>query len=374
MRRVWNIVGVVFLWCAVVGFVIFFYKRAEQHASTALVQGLDVAILDSLPDETLVSRDLVERWITKSGIPTTGVAIADVDLMGIESVIRSNGFVDRANAHVTHDGVLHVVVSQRKPLLRLLVDGYDCYITQEGFAFPAPGKSSVYVPVVTGSYSPPLERGYVGFVKDHISRLIDESNERISALQHDKKPFFEREKEIRDSVKKVYGLKVARRGIIRYQGWGESDEDFAKRQKIKKREKAALWRRYAFWKRENTKKLEAITARQNLELEKQKKLMKRYEDFTKLINFVKYIEDDSFWGAEIVQIEASTMSSGALELKLIPRTGSHTVLFGEVGDNEQNEEKLERLYSFYQNGLRNLGWDSFRTISVKYKGQVVCSK
>ena len=145
-------------------------------------------------------------------------------------------------------------------------------------------------------------------------------------------------------------------------------------QKIKKREKAALWRRYAFWKRENTKKLEAITARQNLELEKQKKLMKRYEDFTKLINFVKYIEDDSFWGAEIVQIEASTMSSGDLELKLIPRTGSHTVLFGEVGDSEQNEEKLERLYSFYQNGLRNLGWDSFRTISVKYKGQVVCSK
>ena len=102
--------------------------------------------------------------------------------------------------------------------------------------------------------------------------------------------------------------------------------------------------------------------------------MKRYEDFTKLINFVKYIEDDSFWGAEIVQIEASTMSSGDLELKLIPRTGSHTVLFGEVGDSEQNEEKLERLYSFYQNGLRNLGWDSFRTISVKYKGQVVCSK
>jgi hypothetical protein len=102
--------------------------------------------------------------------------------------------------------------------------------------------------------------------------------------------------------------------------------------------------------------------------------MKRYEDFTKLINFVKYIEEDAFWSAEIVQIEASTMSSGALELKLIPRTGRHTVLFGEVGDQEQNEEKLDNLLTFYQNGLTNLGWESFSTISVKYKGQVVCSK
>ena len=374
MQRVWNIVGVVLLWCAVVGFVVFFHKRSVQHAATTVVQGLDVVILDSLPDETLVSRDLVQKWITQGGISTTGVAISEVDLVGIENVIRSNGFVSRANAYTTHDGVLHVVVSQRKPLMRLLVDDYDCYVTQEGFVFPAPGKSSVYVPVVTGSYRPPLERGYVGVVGDYISSLIDESNERISALQQEKKPLFEREKEIRDSVRAVRRMKVDKKGLIRYKGWFESDGEFDKRVAAKKIEKSALYKRYAFWRRQNDKAIEAVTKRQNLEYDKQKKLMKKYEDFTKLINFVKYIEEDSFWSAEIVQIEASTMSSGGLELKLIPRAGTHTVLFGEVGDQEQNEEKLERLLAFYQNGLNNLGWDSFSTISIKYKGQVVCSK
>lgn len=374
MQRVWNIVGVVLLWCAVVGFVVFFHKRSVQHAATTIVQGLDVVILDSLPDETLVSRDLVQKWITQGGISTTGVAISEVDLVGIENVIRSNGFVSRANAYTTHDGVLHVVVSQRKPLMRLLVDDYDCYVTQEGFVFPAPGKSSVYVPVVTGSYRPPLERGYVGVVGDYISSLIDESNERISALQQEKKPLFEREKEIRDSVRAVRRMKVDKKGLIRYKGWFESDGEFDKRVAAKKIEKSALYKRYAFWRRQNDNAIEAVTKRQNLEYDKQKKLMKKYEDFTKLINFVKYIEEDSFWSAEIVQIEASTMSSGGLELKLIPRAGTHTVLFGEVGDQEQNEEKLERLLAFYQNGLNNLGWDSFSTISIKYKGQVVCSK
>ena len=99
--------------------------------------------------------------------------------------------------------------------------------------------------------------------------------------------------------------------------------------------------------------------------------MKRYEDFVKLINFVKYIEQDSFWRAEIVQIVASTMTSGDITIELIPRTGNHTVRFGTVEDVEY---KLDKLLSFYENGLRNIGWDAFRTISVEYKGQVVCTK
>lgn len=374
MQRTWHIVGMVLLWVFVVVFAVFYSSRSRQLRAITPLQSVSVDIIDSLPDESLMSRKLVEQWVATSGIPTVGTPVAQVDLAGIEKAIRSNGFVDRASAYVTHDGVLHIKVSQRKPVLRLITDGYDSYVTEEGFVFTSPGRASVYVPVVSGSYAPPVDKKFVGNVKEHILSQIELSNARIAELQLEKKPFFDREKEIKDSVRNVARLKVVKRGIIRYQGWGESDEEFKKRVIAKRLEKDALYRRYRYWRVVNNKNIDAVTARQNNELQKQKKLMKRYEDFTKLINFVKYIEDDSFWGAEIVQIEASTMSSGALELKLIPRTGSHTVLFGEVGDNEQNEEKLERLYSFYQNGLRNLGWDSFRTISVKYKGQVVCSK
>jgi microsomal dipeptidase-like Zn-dependent dipeptidase len=138
-----------------------------------------------------------------------------------------------------------------------------------------------------------------------------------------------------------------------------------------KAEKAALRKKYRYMARENDKKIEAITAKQEAERDMQKKLLKRYEDFLKLINFVKYIEEDSFWRAEIVQIVASTMSSGDLRLELIPRSGNHTVSFGTVDDVE---EKLDKLLTFYENGLRNIGWDNFRRISVEYKGQVVCTK
>lgn len=374
MQRFWRIAGMALLWALVVGFVVFFNSRARQHRAVATVQSVKVEIADSIPDESLISRELVERWVAQSGISTVGVPIAEVDLAGIEKAIRTNGFVDRASAHITYDGILHIQVSQRKPLLRIVSAGYDCYVTQEGFVFPSPGRSAVYAPVVSGSYTPPVPRDYVGVTIEHVEQLIEESNERIKELQLSKKPFFDREKEIRDSVREVRRMKVVKRGIIRYKGWGESDESFNQRIIAKRLEKEALYRRYRYWRAENNKNIAAVDAKQANERNKQKKLMKRYEDFVKLINFVKYVENDSFWRSEVVQIVASTMSSGDLQLELIPRSGNHTVDFGQVGDEEDIEQKLDKLLAFYQNGLPNIGWGTFKTISVRYKGQVVCSK
>ena len=374
MQRTWHIVGMVLLWVFVVGFAVFYSSRSRQLRATTQLQGVSVDIIDSLPDESLMSRKLVEQWVASSGIPTIGTPVAQVDLAGIEKAIRSNGFVDRASAYVTHDGVLHIKVSQRKPVLRLITDGYDSYVTEEGFVFTSPGRASVYVPVVSGSYAPPVDKKFVGNVKEHILSQIELSNARIVELQLEKKPFFDREKEIKDSIREARRLKVVKRGIIRYQGWGESDEEFKKRVIAKRLEKEKLYRRYRYWRAVNNKNIDAVTARQNNELQKQKKLMKRYEDFAKLINFVKYIENDSFWSAEIVQIVASTMSSGDLELELIPRTGNYVVEFGQVGTKAEIEEKLDKLLAFYQKGLTNVGWDSFSRISIRYKGQVVCSK
>ena len=102
-----------------------------------------------------------------------------------------------------------------------------------------------------------------------------------------------------------------------------------------------------------------------------KKLEKSYEDFCKLITFVEFVESDDFWRSEVVQIVASTSDSGALEVALVPRSGTHTVLFGRI---ERVEEKFDKLLRFYRHGLNHLGWDRYRTVDVRYAGQVVCRK
>ena len=372
MQRIGKIAGMVALWLFVAGFVFFFQKRATQHRASTPVRSMAISIADSLRDEMLVSTDAVERWVASSKIPIVGVMMSELNLSGIEQAIRNNGFVDRASAYLTYNGELRIEVSQRRPLLRLRVDGYDCYATEEGFVFPSPKMASVYVPVVTGSYRPPVPKGYVGFVGDYVAEQVAKSQAMADTLQYEKVPLFKATQDIADSVRSVRRMQVERKGWLGgFKGPFEDYAEYDARVEAKRAEKARLRRNLRYMDRENDKKIAAVTARQDAEVEKQKKLQKRYEDFLKLINCVKYIEQDSFWRAEIVQIVASTMSSGDLCLELIPRSGNHTVSFGTVDDVE---EKLDKLLTFYENGLRNIGWDNFRRISVEYKGQVVCTK
>ena len=372
MPRTLKILLNALLWIAGVAFVVFFHSRADEHRATTRVHTLSVQVVDSLRDETLVTSQAVREWIELSGIAVIGEPVGEVDLAGIERCIRGKGFVDRASAYLTYDGELRVEVSQRRPLMRMIVDGYDCYVTDEGYIFPAPKLASVYVPVVTGSYSPPVPRDYVGLVGDYVAARSAEREAKIDTLQYEKVPLFEMSDIIADSVRAVRRMTVDRKGWLGgFKGPFEDYDEYDERVKAKRREKADLRRHLRYMDRENEKRIARVTARQDAEREKQKKLLKRYEDFLKLINFVKYIEEDSFWRAEIVQIVASTMSSGDVRLELIPRTGRHIVQFGTL---DEAEAKLDKLLAFYNQGLKNIGWDVYRTISVEYEGQVVCTK
>lgn len=102
---------------------------------------------------------------------------------------------------------------------------------------------------------------------------------------------------------------------------------------------------------------------------REKKLHKGYDDLCKLANFVERIENDPFWGAEIVQFVADTTSCGAVSLRLIPRSGDFVIAFGELNEVDDKLKKLER---FYNDGLRHLGWDRFKTIDIRYDKQVIC--
>ena len=108
---------------------------------------------------------MVRRWISESGISTVGTAVDAVDLAGIERLIARNGFVDRAVVYVSYDGTLHISISQRKPLVRLLTDGLNAYATAEGWFSPhrAPRRSTCpWSPAPTGRPSRPPIRATCG--------------------------------------------------------------------------------------------------------------------------------------------------------------------------------------------------------------------
>ena len=86
-----------------------------------------------------------------------------------------------------------------------------------------------------------------------------------------------------------------------------------------------------------------------------------------LLDVVNAINRSEFWKAQVVQINVNKDR----QIELVPRVGDHLLILGTSHDLER---KLERLENFYRNGLDNVGWNKYRSISVAYENQVVCKK
>ncbi|MDE6374871.1 MAG: hypothetical protein K2L09_03900 [Alistipes sp.] len=359
--------GVQFLlWFVICGYLCFAGFETRRARASRSVSQLEIEVLDSTSRGYLVSASRVREWIARSGIPTIGTAVDEVDLAAVEGLIARNGFVREAIAYVDYAGVLHVEISSQEPLLRLLTDGTDSYVTAAGYVFDAPKASSLYVPVVTGSYRLPFPKGYSGDVRAYIDARIAEIEERIVALEKEKYPFYRQEIEIEQRQSEL------RRRRIKRRWWRfESARSFEHRVAELRGENAVLRRNYRYESRLVQQEIERLGRLQEQEREEQKKLEKSYEDFAKLLTFVEYIENDAFWRSEVVQFIASTTPGGALEVDLVPRSGRHTVRFGRIAEIE---EKFDRLLRFYEGGLSRIGWDEYRTIDVRYSDQVVCRK
>ena len=173
------------VWGAVAAYILYAGTTAQRLRAARTIGKVEIEVVDSSSMGYLVSGRMVRGWIAHSGIKTKGTAVDKVPLTQIEEMIARNGFVERVDAYVTYDGVLHVDISQRRPLVRLLVDGVDSYVTAEGYVFAAPRASSLYVPVVTGSYRPPFPAGYAGSVRAHIDTESAKVDKRIAELERE---------------------------------------------------------------------------------------------------------------------------------------------------------------------------------------------
>lgn len=354
------------LWSSVAAYIIYAGWASRDARAGRKVRRVEIEIVDSTSRGHLVSTGMVRSWIRQSGIPTIGARVDAVDLAGIEQLIARNGFVDRVVAYTSYSGELRIRISQHKPLVRLLSGGLNSYVTAEGYVFTAPRQSSLYVPVVSGSYDPPFPVDYTGGVCAHTADKVREIDRRIAELEGQKYPFYKRE------LQNDRNILALRRMRVKRQWWRlESTREFeACAEELRKR-KVKLRRDYRYEARLIQAGIDTLAEQQQSERRKQKKLEKSSEDFMKLLTFVGFVEDDDFWRSEVVQIVAHTTPSNALEVELVPRSGGHTVLFGRI---EQVERKFDKLLHFYRNALTGIGWREYRTIDIRYNDQVVCKK
>lgn len=87
---------------------------------------------------------------------------------------------------------------------------------------------------------------------------------------------------------------------------------------------------------------------------------------TKIAYLSERIGSDSFWSAQITQIEVQPDQT----FIMIPLFGDQKIL---LGDTAGLDHKLNNLLAFYKNISNKIGWDKYQTLDVRYEGQVVAS-
>ncbi len=59
------------------------------------------------------------------------------------------------------------------------------------------------------------------------------------------------------------------------------------------------------------------------------------------------------------------------EFVLVPKIGNYSIFFGSI---DNMEEKFRNLKAFIERGIDKVGWDKYKTLNLKYKNQIVCTK
>ena len=81
----------------------------------------------------------------------------------------------------------------------------------------------------------------------------------------------------------------------------------------------------------------------------------------------KFIAQDSLWNDQIVQMYVNEKN----DIELVPRVGNQKIILGNA-DNLKN--KFRNLLLFYKKAIPQAGWDTYSSINLKFKGQIVCEK
>lgn len=88
----------------------------------------------------------------------------------------------------------------------------------------------------------------------------------------------------------------------------------------------------------------------------------------KLLNLGLYLKQDRFWNDQIMQINVLPNR----EIDLVPRVGGNLII--HFGTADSIARKFCNLKAFYEKVMPEVGWHTYREISLKYADQIVCKK
>lgn len=132
-----------------VGLSVGFHILGSQGRKALICKGVNVTITDSTVNSFISAAD-ARHYLDSEYGDCIGHRLDSLELDKIEKMLEGKTAVLNSEVYVTRDGMLNVLISQRKPAVRFLGRNTGYYADEKGETFPLQKTYASYVPVIDG--------------------------------------------------------------------------------------------------------------------------------------------------------------------------------------------------------------------------------
>lgn len=102
-------------------------------------------------NNNFIERDEVDRILLENSGTLVGRKLNEINIHKLENVLKANPFIEYAKVFADMNGVIHVDIRQRKPLIRIInMANVNFYIDEKGFKIPMSDNYTARVLVANG--------------------------------------------------------------------------------------------------------------------------------------------------------------------------------------------------------------------------------
>lgn len=138
--------------------------KSREMRREATCQKLKVTIIDSAYLGFVNKNDIKQIIDREYGI-YTGQRLDSVNLRKIEKILEKKTSILKGEAYTTRDGVLHILIAQREPIIRFKTNNGGYYSDEKGYIFPLHKDYKASVRSIEGNVPLDVPEGYKGEAK-----------------------------------------------------------------------------------------------------------------------------------------------------------------------------------------------------------------
>jgi cell division protein FtsQ len=187
MKISWKIIFIIIGCILAIGYIIFANVSFSGKSSSEVCRAVQITVKDSSQIGFVTARQIAQT-LAGHHFSLMGDEMKNINLAKIENELHKNQYIEKTECYKTLDGTLKINIWQRKPVVHVMMGTENYYLDAEGHKLPFALGYSVYVPVVSGEFSPAyMQNKLFPFIR-HISKdefwnaQIEQINVRADSL------------------------------------------------------------------------------------------------------------------------------------------------------------------------------------------------